>query len=197
VKIAFIGTHGVGKTTLCFELAAALKRRDLSVDMVKEVARSCPLPINQQTTLAAQSWILHTQIAWEIEAAERYEIVICDRSVLDNYAYLVHRLGHVDYLDAMVKGWLATYDHLFKVPIVGRPSFDGTRDVSLEFQRGIDDEVERLIAHFGVRPHRLDPTRRAVWTKDILKVVTPGLVVRQESLFREEDGESGSSAGGS
>ncbi len=29
MKIAFIGTHGVGKTTLCFELAAALKRLDL------------------------------------------------------------------------------------------------------------------------------------------------------------------------
>ena len=39
MKIAFIGTHGVGKTTLCYELAAALKRLDLSVDLVKEVAR--------------------------------------------------------------------------------------------------------------------------------------------------------------
>ena len=30
MKVAFIGTHGVGKTTLCYELAAALKRRDLT-----------------------------------------------------------------------------------------------------------------------------------------------------------------------
>ena len=55
MKIAFIGSHGVGKTTLCFELAAALKRLDLSVDVVKEVARGCPLPINQATTVAAQT----------------------------------------------------------------------------------------------------------------------------------------------
>jgi MoxR-like ATPase len=32
VKVAFIGTHGVGKTTLCYDLAAILKRRDVSVD---------------------------------------------------------------------------------------------------------------------------------------------------------------------
>jgi len=55
MKIAFIGTHGVGKTTLCFDLASRLKRLDMGVDIVKEVARGCPLPINRETTLEAQS----------------------------------------------------------------------------------------------------------------------------------------------
>ena len=39
MKIAFIGSHGVGKTTLCYDLAGALKREGVHVDMVKEVAR--------------------------------------------------------------------------------------------------------------------------------------------------------------
>ena len=39
MKVAFIGTHGVGKTTLCYDLAAALKKRDLTVEIVREVAR--------------------------------------------------------------------------------------------------------------------------------------------------------------
>jgi len=43
MKIAFVGSHGVGKTTLCFDLAAQLKRRGVNVDMVKEVARASPL----------------------------------------------------------------------------------------------------------------------------------------------------------
>jgi adenylate kinase family enzyme len=68
VKIALIGTHGVGKTTLCFDLAARLKRLDRSVHLVTEVARDCPLPLNRDTTLDAQSWILHTQCAREIAA---------------------------------------------------------------------------------------------------------------------------------
>jgi len=186
VKIAFIGTHGVGKTTLCYETAAALKKRDLSVEMVKEVARDCPLPINRDTNLAAQSWILHTQIAREIEAGNRYEIVICDRSVLDNYAYLVHRVGAVAYLEELVGGWLATYDHLFKIPIVGRPAFDGTRDVSRDFQRGIDEDVDRLVARFGVVPRFLEASRRSHWVENILKAVSPDLLVRQESLFPPE-----------
>jgi len=187
VKVAFIGTHGVGKTTLCYEVAASLKKRDISVDMVKEVARSCPLAINQETTVDAQSWILHTQIAREIEAASRYEIVVCDRSALDNYAYLVHRIGTVEHLDELVRGWLPTYSHLFKVPIVGRPTFDGIRATSRGFQEGIDEEVDRLIARFGVVPVQLDPSRRPQWVDDILKVILPAIGIRQASLFENGD----------
>ena len=70
-KIAFVGSHGVGKTTLCYGLAARLKAKDLSLDVVGEVARRCPLPINRATTLFAQGWILHTQIADELLASAR------------------------------------------------------------------------------------------------------------------------------
>ena len=79
MKIALIGSHGVGKTTLCFELAARLKRRNIDVEIVREVARRCPLPINLDTTVGAQEWILHSQIALEIEAAARHDVVLCDR----------------------------------------------------------------------------------------------------------------------
>jgi len=48
IKLAFIGTHGVGKTTLCYDLGALLKKRGLHVDLVKEVARLSPLPINRR-----------------------------------------------------------------------------------------------------------------------------------------------------
>src|SRR6478672_6678337 len=106
LKLAFVGTHGVGKTTLCYDLAAQLKRLDLGVEIVKEVARRCPLSINENTTLDAQAWILHTQIAEELEAAALYEAVICDRSVLDNYAYLVARQGRREDLDGLVGRWI-------------------------------------------------------------------------------------------
>lgn len=99
MKIALIGTHGVGKTTLCFDLAARLKRLDRGVHLVTEVARDCPLPINRDTTLDAQTWILHTQCAREIAGEASGDVVVCDRSVLDNYAYLVHALGRRPELD--------------------------------------------------------------------------------------------------
>ena len=171
MKIAFIGSHGVGKTTLCFDLAGRLKRLDLAVDLVKEVARACPLPINQDTTLEAQAWILHTQIAEEIAAASRYQVVVCDRSVLDNYAYLICRSGRRPEFDAVVGAWVATYDGLFKVPILHPPSFDGTRDVSAAFQADVDRTIDDLVADFGLTCHRLDPKNREGWVDAVLKAM--------------------------
>jgi GTPase SAR1 family protein len=163
LKLAFVGTHGVGKTTLCFDLASQLKRLDLGVDLVKEVARRCPLPINEQTTADAQSWILHTQIAEELEATATYEVVVCDRSVLDNYAYLVARTGRRPELDPLVATWIRTYDALFKVPILNVPSFDGTRAVSPAFQVEVDEVIDRLIDAFEVDVAPLDPEDRDGW----------------------------------
>ena len=168
MKIAFIGSHGVGKTTLCFDLAARLKRLDLAVDIVKEVARACPLPINQNTTLEAQEWILHTQIAEEIAALSRYQVVICDRSVLDNYAYLTVRAGGRPEYDKLVKAWVGTYDGLFKVPILTAPSFDGTRDVSAAFQAEVDRTIDSLVGELGVPCHRHDPRNRDGWVDAVM-----------------------------
>ena len=101
-KIAFIGSHGVGKTTLCYGLAARLKARDVAVEVVHEVARRCPLPINEETSVAAQSWILHSQIAEELVAQARYPVVVCDRSVLDNYVYLLLAAGRQEGPEGLV-----------------------------------------------------------------------------------------------
>ena len=180
MKIALIGSHGTGKTTLCFELAARLKRLDLSVDIVKEVARRCPLPLNRDTTLAAQQWILHQQIADELAATEQFEAVVCDRSVLDNYAYLVLGAGRRDELEPMVAEWMRTYDGLYKVPILHAPTWDGTRDLSEEFQGDIDRQIDELLVRFGVGCERLDPARRERWPEEVLQ--SAGLPARRPQI---------------
>ena len=183
MKVAFIGTHGVGKTTLCFELAAHLKRLDLGVELVKEVARRCPLPINEETTLDAQTWILHTQVAEEIAASAQYEVVVCDRSVLDNYAYLVARAGRHPALDGLVGEWIRGYDTLFKVPVTSAPSFDGTRAVSRAFQLEIDATIDRLVEAFGVRVVPLDPRDRAGWLPAVVRALAFPAEPPQRELF--------------
>ena len=183
MKIAFIGSHGVGKTTLCYDLAARLKRQDRSVDLVAEVARSCPLPINRETTLQAQAWILHTQIAREIATAAQCDIVICDRSVLDNYAYLVQQTGRHPAYDALVQEWVGTYDQLFKVPITAAPSFDGTRDVSHSFQLDIDATIDGLARDLGVTCHALDRRNRDTWVDSVLRASGFPLHPPQTDLF--------------
>lgn len=190
LKIAFVGTHGVGKTTLCFDLAAQLKRLDLGVDLVKEVARRCPLPINEATTPAAQAWILHTQIAEELEATATYEVVICDRSVLDNYAYLVARVGRQLDLDPLVATWIRSYDALFKVPVLELPSYDGTRAVSPAFQLEIDSMIEQLIEAFDVPVTPLDPDDRGGWIPTVMHTLGMPSKPPQIDLFATGTGGS-------
>jgi len=182
VKVAFIGTHGVGKTTLCYDLAASLKKRGLHVDMVKEVARLSPLPINRQTSLDAQMWILTTQIAEEIRSAADHEVVVCDRSVLDNYAYLVFAAGRQRWLEPLVNRWMKSYDVLFKVPIAGRPSPDGVRDTDEFFMRSVDGLVDELLAERRLSPVALPEGERENWGETVQETVL-GLPQLASRLF--------------
>lgn len=172
MKIAFIGTHGVGKTTLCYDLAAALKRQGVHVDMVKEVARLSPLPINRQTSLDAQTWILTTQIAEEIRSSAHHQVVVCDRSVLDNYAYMALACGRQPVFERLSVHWMKTYDLLFKVPIAGVASADGVRDTDEFFMRAIDALVDTLLAEKKIVAHQLPPGGRDSWidlVKDVVR----------------------------
>ncbi|HVT15865.1 MAG TPA: ATP-binding protein [Thermoanaerobaculia bacterium] len=162
-KVAFIGSHGVGKTTLCYGLAARLKARDVAVELVHEVARRCPLPINQETSVAAQTWILHTQIAEEAIALSRYPVVLCDRSVLDNYVYLLLAAGRQDGLEPLIASWMRSYGLLLHVPIVDAPSPDGVRSADPAFQRAVEDRLCRELDERGVAALSLDPAQRPSW----------------------------------
>ena len=146
MKIAFIGTHGIGKTTLTYELCTRLKKQDLDVGFIEELARRCPFPINEGTSLEAQTWILTMTITKEIEHTKVYQHIICDRSVLDNYAYLFNKFGHVQALYDLVIYWVRTYDLLVKVPINEqylRP--DGVRSIDRGFQQAIDARIDQLL----------------------------------------------------
>jgi nicotinamide riboside kinase len=172
MKVAFIGTHGVGKTTLCYDLASVLKRQNLSVDIVKEVARLSPLPINRKTSLEAQTWILTTQVAEEIRSASQHQVVVCDRSVLDNYAYMVFACKRQKPIERFVDWWMKSYDLLFKVPMSGEVPADGVRDTDLFFTRSIDQLVDELLAEKKVAHEVLPAGQREKWAAIVAERVT-------------------------
>jgi thymidylate kinase len=182
MKVAFIGTHGVGKTTLCFDLAALLKKQDLHVDIVKEVARLSPLPINQKTSFEAQLWILMTQVAEEIRSAAHHRVVVCDRSVLDNYAYMILACGRQRSIERFVEYWIRSYDLLFKVPCSGAASADGVRDTDEFFMRSIDRVVDELLEEKKVRHERLPAGERERWV-EIIRDVVLGSPALEKTLF--------------
>lgn len=182
-KIALIGSHGVGKTTLCFGLASRLKARDVALEFVHEVARRCPLPINQDTGVASESWILHTQIAEELVAQTRYPVVLCDRSVIDNYAYLLLAAGRQPGLESLIDFWMTTYDLLVHVPIVEDPRPDGVRAADPGFQLAVEERLTQELVTRGCATHRLAPAQRDGWLDEVEALVWTRLKPSQMSLL--------------
>lgn len=151
MKIAFIGTHGVGKTTLAFGMASQLKKLGANVGFLEEVARRCPFPINEDTSLEAQTWILVETIRREIELSKIYPEIVCDRAVLDNYCYLELKFGRQPELFGLVTYWSKTYDLLVKVPINEEYlQVDGLRSTDLAFQGAIDTLLDELLEETGL-----------------------------------------------
>jgi thymidylate kinase len=146
LKLALIGTHGVGKTTLAYEICSLLKKAGQNVELVTEVARQSHFPVNAATTIEGQLWILHAQIAAELEAARRAPHVIADRAVLDNYCYLVNKFGRQPQLEAWLAWWMDTYSLLVGVPpIEGGIQSDGFRSEDRAFQQRIHELLIELL----------------------------------------------------
>ncbi len=182
MKIAFVGSHGVGKTTLCFDLAAQLKRRGINVDMVKEVARASPLPVNRKTSREAQLWILTTQVAEEIRAASHSDVVVCDRAALDNYAYFFLACGRDLAVERFVEMWMKTYDLLIRVPVLAEVQEDGFRDTDTVFVREVDRRVSALLAASKTPYLDLESLPRNEWPEAALKGVLEHPGLRQRKL---------------
>lgn len=141
-KVALVGTHGVGKTTIAYELGGVIKRRGITVELLTEIARECPFALNERASREAYQWIIARQIQLEIEKSSRADVLVCDRSVLDNFAYYVRRYGsegpEPEALNAYCLEWMKTYNLLIRLPVTDQLVPDGFRSTSEVFQREID-----------------------------------------------------------
>lgn len=179
MKLALIGTHGVGKTTLAYEICSLLKKVGQNVELVTEVARRSPFPVNAATTLEGQLWILHAQITVELDAARNGSHVVCDRSVLDNYCYLVNKFGRQPQLESWLAWWMGTYDLLAGVPpLAEKIQSDGFRSEDLAFQRRIHELLKELLAEpkfakWRERLRWLEEAERPSWGERVLTAATP------------------------
>ena len=181
MKIALIGTHGTGKTTLAYELTAELKKQGINATMCTEVARRCPLPINRKGDFHSQLWIFVTQIKEEIEAEKDYEFVVCDRSVLDTYVYTRYLLTEADTerIWALAKEHLKTYDLLFRMPIIdGYMAQDGVRDTDKRFQQDIDAMMNEFLKESKIPYIELPKTNQ-------LKFILSKIAISRQQSLRE------------
>lgn len=163
MKIGLIGSHSTGKTSLAHSLIGRLRELGYNAIMIEESVRLCPLPSGSENrnSLEAQAWIILNQITRELEA-QNYKILVCDRTVIDNYAYfrwVEKRLKDKllsDMIINVVKSWSKTYDWIFKLPVLTKPVGDGFRSTTyswqIEIDKYIDDVLEDLkITSFKVK----------------------------------------------
>lgn len=142
-KIAFIGSHGIRKTTAAHAFANTVQRAGRSVEYGREVVRDNPLGINEGATGEAQLWVLVSQVRQELELAPKADALVLDRGVMDNFCYYLRACAGEDRfaVGPLVIRWSATYDLVVRLTpdIELRP--DGVRSTNDTFR----DEVEALL----------------------------------------------------
>jgi nicotinamide riboside kinase len=142
-KIAFIGSHGIRKTTAAHAFASTMQRAGRSAEYGREVVRDNPLGFNEGATGEAQLWVLVSQVRQELELAPKAEVLVTDRGVMDNFAYYLRACAMADLFDVepLVRAWSRTYDLVVRLTpdIALRP--DGVRSTSDAFR----DEIEAIL----------------------------------------------------
>lgn len=163
MKIAIIGTHSTGKTTIIETLSSALQEKNQLIHILPEYARLCPFPINENTTIEAQKWILLQQITEETKIDHSKQVLITDRATLDNFAYM-WRIGeklNISHFEKAAAEHMATYDFIFKTRKLNvNAKEDGVRTTDGEFRDMIDRLISLLLKKhnipFTLLPDTLD-----------------------------------------
>ena len=121
----------------------------------REVIRSSPLAINEAATGESQLWVLVSQIRQELELAQRAEVLVLDRGVVDNYAYYLRATGGEDpfSIEPLVRAWSATYDLVIRLlpDLALQP--DGVRSTNDSFREAIERILDERLADF-ISPDR-------------------------------------------
>jgi thymidylate kinase len=174
-KVALVGTHGVNKTTIAYELAGLLKRKGRTVELLTEIARECPFPLNEQGTRDAYQWIIARQVQLEIEKSSRADVLVCDRSVLDNFAYYARRYGtrgeEAEALKLYCGSWMRSYDLLVRLPVSEALAPDGFRSTDADFQREIDVLCDELFESAYAESTRPSYIRGSLSANEIVESV--------------------------
>ena len=143
LKVGILGSHGVGKSTLCYMLASYYKQKGFNIKIVQETVRSSPFPFNDGMTQETGLWVYHTHIKKELEAQARgVELCVCDRTALDSLVYLhaKHKPTPISLaIEENAIQWLTTYDLI--VFVIPNPDYKVTEDASRPADQEFQDKI--------------------------------------------------------
>jgi nicotinamide riboside kinase len=173
-KIAIIGSHGVGKTSIAQGAKARLEAEGYRVEFLGELARQCPFQLNEESDFSAQFYMISGQVNEENKVAiTEPDILITDRCILDSLIYWrwirdkkarelsgrpeeLRDLERKDkVLESIVRNWIDTYDAFVHVKVSddtwnGRDQKDGVRNPRFGWYKDICDGFEKTLKEYGL-----------------------------------------------
>jgi len=193
-KIAFIGSHSVRKTNAVHAFASAIGRAGHSVEVGREMVRFNPLGMNEGATPEAQLWVLMAQVQQELELRNRAEVLVTDRSVVDNFAYYLRVTDGADPfgVEPLIRRWATTYDLFVRLlPDVALLA-DGVRSTSDAFRDEIEAILDRILPTY-VADDRLIrlPASQVTESLDWMAIAERLARIRGEQLVASVEGPQG------
>jgi nicotinamide riboside kinase len=166
-KIAFIGSHSVRKTNAVHSFAGAVGRSGRSVEVGREMVRFSPLGLNEGATPEAQLWVIMAQIKEELELRTRADVLVLDRSVVDNFAYFLRATGGEDPFDVkpLIARWSGSYDLFVRLRSDIPLRADGVRSTNERFRTDIEKILDLIIPQY-IDPERLVEIKASAITED-------------------------------
>lgn len=162
-RVAIVGSHGVGKTTLAVDTLNCLAAENIPAQLAPEMPRFiCSLVPDGSffrrghNTVLRQLLLIYSQTQTEFDRSQHGSgIIICDRSVIDHWAYtkllFADALEHDGVLalyEHFILNFCRTYEQLFYIPIENPPADDGVREDDQEFQQAIDHIIVSCLKKF-------------------------------------------------
>ncbi|MBD3311380.1 MAG: AAA family ATPase [Candidatus Magasanikbacteria bacterium] len=161
MKIAIIGTHSTGKTTIIQKLDERIKQLGFRTTILFELSRECPFPVNERTSYEAQAWIQAKHLEQENGVNHEDKIFICDRATLDNFAYFQNAVSDRDISEweARAVEHMSTYDLVFKTrKLEINAKDDGFRTTDEDFRKAIDKKIKKLLKKHKIKHYLLPKT---------------------------------------
>jgi nicotinamide riboside kinase len=146
MRVAIVGAHGVGKTTLAKALAVELGW-EVIPDTAAEAYRK-GFEVNENTPIENQLWILCKHLEYEKESQQCF---IADKALYDNVVYSRNIFSDKAALkiieDIVMKN--AVYDVLLYIPIEIALEDDG-RSMNVDFQKSIDKQYTGFLTENNI-----------------------------------------------
>lgn len=174
MKIALIGTHGVGKSTASYYLTSLLKQNNPTKSIIcleENVRKIAKLTDGKLDDPRFPKLAISDQLFRELHSELIYDIIVTDRSLIDFLAYskVLELNLEYDYKDLCINH-MKTFDKIYLMRPEHKNSGianDGFRDTNKKLRNSVDDMFQVLLELNQIKHTEIKTSE--IFTFDYLK----------------------------